>query len=67
MITGFEPNVLRNAFEFSRALRRKDFICVAELSERDVCACGFVEEFARMCRDVSPLVRFLCGALDAPL
>ena len=47
-------------------LRRKDFICVAELSERDVCARGFVEEFVRMCRDASPLVCFLCGAIDAP-
>lgn len=47
-------------------LRRKDFICVATLSEKDVCAPGFVDEFARMCRETSPLVRFLCAALDAP-
>jgi len=47
-------------------LRRKDFICVATLSEKDVCAPGFVDEFARMCRATSPLVRFLCAALDAP-
>jgi len=47
-------------------LRRKDFICVATLSEKDVCAPGFVDEFARMCRATSPLVRFLCAAFDAP-
>ena len=47
-------------------LKRKDFICVARLSEKDVCAPGFVDAFVHMCRDVSPLVRFLCAALDAP-
>ncbi len=47
-------------------LKRKDFICVASLTERDVCGRGFVDEFARMCGEASPLVRFLCSALDAP-
>jgi uncharacterized protein (TIGR02453 family) len=47
-------------------LKRKDFICFAPLSERDVCAKGFVDEFARLCSETSPLVRFLCGAVDAP-
>ncbi|MGH3137913.1 MAG: DUF2461 domain-containing protein [Gaiellaceae bacterium] len=47
-------------------LRRKDFICFAPLSEKDVCASGFIDEFARMCRETSPLVRFLCAAVDVP-
>jgi len=47
-------------------LKRKDFICVATLTEKDVCAPGFVDEFARMCSETSPLVRFLCAAVDAP-
>lgn len=47
-------------------LRRKDYICVAMLSEKDVCAPGFVDEFARMCREAAPLVRFLCSVLDVP-
>lgn len=47
-------------------LKRKDFICFATLSEKDVCAPAFVDEFARMCREASPLVRFLCRALAAP-
>ena len=47
-------------------LKRKDFICVATLSERDVCAPGFVDEFGQLCEQASPLVRFLCSALDAP-
>jgi len=47
-------------------LKRKDFICVGTLSEQDLCAPGFVDEFARMCRKASPLVRFLCAAVGAP-
>ena len=47
-------------------LKRKDFICVASLTEKDVCAAGFVGDFAETCRDASPLVRFLCTALDIP-
>ena len=47
-------------------LKRKDFICVASLSEKDVCARGFVEEFAQLCREAAPLVRFLCAAVDVP-
>ena len=58
---GFDP-----AHPLIEDLKRKDFICVASLSERDVCAPGFVDAFVHMCRDASPLVRFLCAALDAP-
>ena len=47
-------------------LKRKDFICVAFLTEKDVCAPGFVGDFAGTCRDASPLVRFLCAALEVP-
>jgi uncharacterized protein (TIGR02453 family) len=47
-------------------LRRKDFICSASLTEKDVCASGFVERFVGLCGEATPLVRFLCAALDAP-
>lgn len=47
-------------------LKRKDFICSASLTEKEVCSRGFVGAFAGMCREASPLVRFLCSALDAP-
>jgi hypothetical protein len=43
-----------------------DFICFTTISEKDVCAPGFVDEFARMCSEASSLVRFLCVALAAP-
>jgi hypothetical protein len=40
-------------------------LCRAIVRE-DVCAPGFVDELAALCREASPLVRFLCAALDAP-
>jgi uncharacterized protein (TIGR02453 family) len=51
---------------FAEDLKRKDFFGWARLAEDDVVAPGFVEEYARICRDTSPLVRFLCDALDVP-
>ena len=58
---GFDP-----AHPLIEDLKRKDFICVASLTEKDVCAPGFVEDFAGTCRNASPLVRFLCATLDVP-
>jgi len=58
---GFDP-----AHPLIEDLKRKDFICVASLTEKDVCATGFVEDFAGTCRDASPLVRYLCTTLDLP-
>lgn len=45
-------------------IKRKDFIAVAPLSEREVVADGFVDRFAERCRAGSSLVRWLCRALD---
>ena len=47
-------------------LKRKDFICFRALEEREVCNPGFAEELAGIFGDASPLVRFLCSALDVP-
>ena len=47
-------------------LKRKDFIGVATLSEETVLGPGFVEEYARLCQDGVPLMRFLCEALEVP-
>jgi uncharacterized protein (TIGR02453 family) len=43
-------------------LKRKDFIAVTTLSEKQVTGEGFVKEFAGLCRKGSPLVEFLCDA-----
>jgi uncharacterized protein (TIGR02453 family) len=45
-------------------IKRKSFAGYAPLEERTVTAPGFVDEYARRCRDASPLMRFLCDALD---
>jgi uncharacterized protein (TIGR02453 family) len=45
-------------------LKRKDFISYVELTQKDACAPGFLDRFAQICKDNSPLVRFVCGALD---
>lgn len=58
---GFDPD-----HPLVEDLKRKDFICVASLTEKDVCASGFVDVFAGTCGEASALVRFLCTALDLP-
>jgi uncharacterized protein (TIGR02453 family) len=47
-------------------LKRKDFIAVAELSDRSVTSPGFMNEFTALCRAGGGLNRFLCGALGIP-
>lgn len=47
-------------------LKRKSYIGMAELEQRQVTSAGFVDEFAGMCRRGAPLVRFLCDALGLP-
>jgi uncharacterized protein (TIGR02453 family) len=51
---------------FADDLRRKDFYGWARLSEDDVLAPGFVDEYAGLCRAASPLMQFLCDALELP-
>jgi len=45
-------------------LKRKDFITGVEFGRREVCAPDFLDRFVGACRDTSPLVKFLCGALE---
>jgi uncharacterized protein (TIGR02453 family) len=49
---------------FADDLKRKDFFGSARLSEGDVVAPGFVDEYARICRAAAPLMQFLCHALE---
>ena len=51
---------------FADDLKRKDFFGWARLSESDVLAPDFVDEYARICRAAAPLMQFLCDALDVP-
>jgi uncharacterized protein (TIGR02453 family) len=47
-------------------LKRKDFVAVARLADREVTAPGFDAALARDFRAASPFVAFLCAALDLP-
>jgi uncharacterized protein (TIGR02453 family) len=51
---------------FADDLKRKDFFGWARLSEGDVVAPGFVDNYAQICRDAAPLMQFLCDALEVP-
>jgi uncharacterized protein (TIGR02453 family) len=60
------PSWADAAHPFADDLKRKDFFGWARLTEDDVVAPGFVDEYARVCRDAAPLMRFLCDALEVP-
>ena len=51
---------------FAEDLKRKDFFASTRLSDRDVVALGFLDEYARICRAAAPLMQFLCDALAVP-
>jgi uncharacterized protein (TIGR02453 family) len=45
-------------------LKRKDFVAVVDLRERDVTAAGFEDRLAEAYAGMTPLVRFLCRAAE---
>ena len=45
-------------------IKRKDFITSVRLSDREVAGPRFLSAFAATCRKMSPLPKFLAGALD---
>jgi len=47
-------------------LKRKDFIAVTQLTQKQVTGPGFIKDFAKMCHTGSPLVQFLCDAIEVP-
>jgi uncharacterized protein (TIGR02453 family) len=51
---------------FANDLKRKDFFGGTRLSDQDVVAPGFVDEYAGICRAAAPFMQFLCDALDVP-
>ena len=51
---------------FADDLKRKDFFGWATLSEDDVVAPAFLDEYTRICKAAAPLMQFLCDALDVP-
>ncbi|MDE0233364.1 MAG: DUF2461 domain-containing protein [bacterium] len=47
-------------------LRRKDYIAWVDFDEEEVVSPGFLEEFAGVCRQAAPYMRFLTSALGLP-
>src|SRR5690606_22851639 len=47
-------------------LKRKDFIAVAKISQKEVLAPNFLDRFTALCRSVQPFNRFIAKALDLP-
>jgi uncharacterized protein (TIGR02453 family) len=47
-------------------LKRKNVVAAVELTQKDACAPGFIARFGATCKETSPLVRFVCKALDLP-
>jgi uncharacterized protein (TIGR02453 family) len=58
---GFDPD-----HELIDDLKRKSFIAVADLSEEDVTAAGFIDQVAKLYKAGGPLMAFLASALDLP-
>lgn len=58
---GFDPE-----HEMVEALKLKDITAFSPLSEDQVTESGFIENFANFCRQGSPLVKFICTALEQP-
>ena len=53
-------------WEFLEDLRRKDFIAVRNLSQKEVCAPTFARDLEALFRTGAPLMRFLCDSVDVP-
>lgn len=48
-------------------IKRKDFIAVARLSDREILATDFADALTARLRNAKPLMAFLCAALELPL
>ena len=47
-------------------LKRKDFVASVSLSQKAVTSTTFLDDFTRLCRTATPLMRFLCDAVGVP-
>jgi uncharacterized protein (TIGR02453 family) len=56
---GFDPE-----HKLVEDLKRKDFIAIAQLTQKQVTAANFQSDFAKMCRAGAPFMKFLCDALE---
>lgn len=47
-------------------LKRKDFIATVELDEKAACSADFLDDVEAACREIGPLLAFLCRATGFP-
>ena len=47
-------------------LKYKDFIGMAKLTQKAATSADFLTQYARLCRAGTPMMKFLCDALDVP-
>jgi uncharacterized protein (TIGR02453 family) len=47
-------------------LKRKDFIASTRVTQKTVTSADFLDDYAAMCRDAAPFMKFLCGAVGVP-
>lgn len=45
-------------------LKRKDFLVMRSLTQRELTSASLLDDFAQLCRDTAPFMRYLCQALD---
>ena len=58
---GFDPE-----HPYIDDLKRKDFIASTRLTQKQITSEGFIDEYAKLCRSATPLMRFLCEAVGVP-
>jgi uncharacterized protein (TIGR02453 family) len=51
---------------FIEDLKRKDFIAIKPITQKEVTSAGFVDRFAVACASGAPFLEFLCDAIDVP-
>lgn len=47
-------------------LKRKDFLAVAKLTQKQATSAGFLDEYAALCRAGTPFMKLLCEAVGVP-
>lgn len=60
------PPGFPKAHRFADDLARKDFIVSRSFTDAEICARGFADAYVGACRELAPLMRFLCKALALP-
>ncbi len=60
------PRGFDSDHQYIEDLKRKDFIASVALSEKEAISEDFLDQVADLCRAASPLMKFLCRAVDVP-